>query len=68
MARLLATVQVNAPHDMPPVATIVGGGLGLVAVVTSEAVTGWARAASAVLGACILLVTLVNAIRKGRKT
>lgn len=58
----------TSSHEMNPVASsFIGGGLGLVAVITSEAVTGWARATSSVLGACILLVTLVHSIRKLRK-
>ena len=54
-------------HDQPVASAIIGGGLGIVAVITSEAVTGWARAASAVIGAGILFVTLVHAIVKLRK-
>ena len=51
----------TSPHDTI-LQTGIGGGLGLVALVTAEVVTGWARATSAVVGAMILLVTLANGV------
>ena len=41
--------------------------MAVIALLTSEVVTGWARAASAVLGALILVVTLSSGIVRLRR-
>lgn len=55
------------PSGDPVTQAALGSGAGLLALVTSEVVTGWAQAASAVVGALILVVTLANGVIRLRR-